>query len=174
MWDKCIFTGGSGGEKWFVLVLENSVICQCCWSVLEFRWWGPPNGCPVTIAHMRWEGVPGAGRAALLPSGVRTGCRCPQLCCPTRQQRRAAVLQRTRSFLYGKWVFSPLRCFMFNQQIARLLCLVVRLESPICVVQQRSLAEGVAVRVGPAVNSIFCLKHFVACSCLWRTRMPSG
>lgn len=30
------------------------------------------------------------------------------------------------------------------------------------------------VSVGPAVNSLFCLKHFVAFASLWRTWVPSG
>lgn len=39
----------------------------CYLSALEFRWWGSPKGCPVTIVHC------GAGRAALLPSGCGRG-----------------------------------------------------------------------------------------------------
>jgi len=34
--------------------------------------------------------------------------------------------------------------------------------------------KKVIVCVGPAVNSLFCLKHFAARASLWRTRVPSG
>ena len=206
--------GALGEKKRLVLVLQNSVIFQCCWSVLSLRnmvriplWlfschpmvityagdWFPP--CPTRLL---WETVwrlssPWGQRMSWVGRG-------------RRKRRGAALLACQQLSQLGKWVRLPagLLSYMAASSSAELVFYRERIpfymESEFSVPSDTTHSSSRLsdcyislsdwnilfmlfskghwqkrlVCVGPAVNSLFCLKHFVACASLWRTWVPSG